>query len=233
MAGNMILFAFCIMIARWIMRLKLKKNADRQAVLHALWILPVVLVFLLVNMLLAVAEYSRVRMLANLDPVLYESVLHETGNGEPVIIFGKVSPDNPVVQGDYIAYMDEQALWSPKGIVVDLDRGNTRLANDNYTAINWPVDASANAFLQAGQVVTVFGHTGRSTIIAGTDRGREVFEVTATDVFAGSVDGYVSYKSVYKGSFLILIFFHAAGLVYVVSLLALTLFRLRRFGKTA
>jgi hypothetical protein len=233
MAGNMILFAFCVMLARWVVRLKLKKNAGAQTVRHALWVLTAVFVFLLVNMFLAVAEYSQMRLLEKLEPVLYESVLQETGNGKPVIIFGTVSADNLRMLGDFVAYNDEQALWSPKGIIIDLDRGSIRISNDTYAALNWPVDAGAKAYLQAGQAITVFGHTGRFTILSGPDRGREVVEVTATDVFAGPVEMYIRHKSVYKGGFVVLLFLNSAGLIYIVSLIVFALIRLRRITRLA
>lgn len=218
MFGNCIMTGFCLLLARLLQQYKLRTTTDTRTLRQTAKIMGVIIVFLLFNSLLVTSKLIQLQRMAAAEPVRYQSVLDETASGTPVLITGIISRDNPAVKGSYIAYQDETALWSPKDLRVDLDRGHIDLNNDSYHAMNWPVDAGNNAYLEPGQTVVVSGYIQRAKVFAGPDKGMESMSIRAADVFAGNREEYLSAKKSEKYMAISILLVNIIGVAWILLL---------------
>ena len=53
---------------------------------------------------------------------------------EAILLIGEVSDHNDTVYGDYIAYLDDQHLWTPIELWIDLQDGRIAITNTTYQA---------------------------------------------------------------------------------------------------
>lgn len=179
-------------------------------------------VFLLANALFAAIGYTSLGAAANLIPLTSLPTLADKRSGDPVIIVGKVSQDNPLQTDDYVAYTDCDDdtcfPYRPSELLIRVDGGNIIIHNNNYEAREWPVDFGVT-YLSREQPVVVVGTAFRNQFLTGE---QAVVTVQADILFAGTHDAFVKRARSRQIAPLILIglnlFAAAAGLFIAYSL---------------
>lgn len=228
MAANIFVLLFLILITWLLYRYRFRTATEPAQLRKEVPVLGIIVLFFIANAVFALAGYLNLKSAATSQPVMYASVLEETPSGRFVIVSGAVSHSNKAVYADYVAYVDDMALWAPSGIIIDLKRGTALVSNDDFTARGWPVDASDYAYLKPGQLVTVAGQVERSKGLFGADRGRESVSIRADVVMAGDPGQFASHAgwmSAFAGTLTLI---NLAGAL-AVSVLAIRL--LLRFRK--
>ncbi len=189
MLANLFLLLGCGLFAWLLARFPLKNAkvpADYRKLLPFFFAL---LGFLLFNALLA---WQGVRSLSATladPPVSTLAALAGAKSGNGIVLSGVVSAQNDTMTGDYVAYVDEQHLWSPMELWLDLNDGRLAVSNDTYRATHWPVDAMGYAYLRAGQPVIVVGAVENYLALTS---GATSQEIRAEIVYAGSYEAFAN-----------------------------------------
>ncbi len=103
------------------------------------------------------------------------------------MLFGTVSAANKRVHSDYVAYVDDQSLKSPRELWIDLEDGKIAITNDTYQSAMWPVNGLGHSYLQPKEPVVVVGYLEHSRILT---TGDEIVSVNAGIVYAGGHDDF-------------------------------------------
>lgn len=229
MAANIFALLFLILITWLLYRYRFRSEVHPSQLRKEVPLLGIIVLFFIANAVFALAGYLSLRSAATSQSVQYASVLEETPSGRFVVVSGAVSHSNKAVYADYVAYVDDMALWAPSGIIIDLKRGTAIVSNDDFSARGWPVDASDYAYLKPGQLVTVAGQVERSKGMFGEDRGREFVSIHADVVMAGDPEQFASHarwKSAFAGTLTVI------NLAGALAVLVLAIRLLLRFRKT-
>ncbi|MCL4867358.1 MAG: hypothetical protein KJ063_00180 [Anaerolineae bacterium] len=151
--------------------------------------------FLAFNGLLALVGYRSLHAAATVDPIRSTSLLAEKRSGDPVVIIGQVSQDNPRQGQEFVAYYDcdEDGCFPylPLEMLIRVDGGNVTIGNNDYEAREWPVQGDV-VYLAAGQPVVVVGTALRGRALTGEMAGTETVSVQAEIVFAGAHDAFIA-----------------------------------------
>lgn len=189
MLTSLFLLLFCGLLAWLLARFPLKNAqtpADYRKLLPFFIALPG---FLLFNALLAF-QGARSLSASLADPPLSTlSAMAGAKSGDGIMLGGMVSAQNDTLTGDYVAYVDEEHLWSPMELWLDLDDGRLAISNDTYQAANWPVDAMRYSYLQAGQPVIVVGRAENWVGLVDDETSQTI---RAEIVYAGTYDAFAA-----------------------------------------
>jgi len=90
--------------------------------------------FLALNGVIAYVVLSRLQHMIRTEPLVAAGSLEGVEDNEPVIIAGVVSAANATVRGDFVAYLDENRLFSRDTMMVDLTDGPITLRGKVYEA---------------------------------------------------------------------------------------------------
>ena len=189
MLTSLFLLLFCGLLAWLLTRFPLKNAqtpADYRKLLPFFYAL---LGFLLFNALLAFQGVRSLSATLNNPPVSTLSALSGARSGDGIMLSAVVSAQNEAMLGDYLAYVDEQNLWSPMELWLDLDDGRLAISNDTYQATGWPIDAMRYSYLQAGQPVIV---VGRAENWAGLVDGETSQTIRAEIVYVGTYESFAA-----------------------------------------
>jgi hypothetical protein len=186
MPANVAIFVFCALITWLLVRFRLREAASVADVRKVLPFFVALALFLLFNAWLAFVGRRSLVEAANAVPLTTLRALEtiETGNG--IILDGEVSAQNQATYWDYVAYIDEQHLYSPPDLLIRLADGDVAVSNDDYSARNWPAGTGSYPYLAAGHRVIVVGTLERAVYLTGPDKGQESLSVHAEIVYAGS-----------------------------------------------
>ena len=91
-----------------------------------------------------------------------------------------------------MAYIDDQHLWSPSELLIDLEDGVVAISNDTYAARNWPRDARSFPYLKANDSVIILGMVERNVSMFGPHKGQQHLSIYAEIVYAGEHKGFVA-----------------------------------------
>ncbi len=138
---------------------------------------------------------SETRRFSNLPLTDSSLTVMQAAHGTPVVISGRVSDQNPPLQGSYVALissMNGEKLRRTPRLYIDLVDGPVGIINEDYQQINWPVDTFANGkviYLQTGQHVIIDGYVER---VLSADQPAEQVTIRARNVLAGDHQNYLS-----------------------------------------
>jgi hypothetical protein len=186
MPGNLIAFLLCCLLAWLLYHFRLRQAASRAEIRKLLPVYLVLAAFLAFNALLAWQGRAALQQAIQETPILTRRGLENAGPGAQIILDGTVSPENQALYWEYIAYIDDQRLYSPPELLIDLRDGVIAITNDDYAPRNWPLGTGYYPHLAAGERVIVVGTVERSVYLAGPNRGQESLSLHAEVVWAGS-----------------------------------------------
>jgi hypothetical protein len=194
MVGSMLLTGFCVLLSWLIYRFPLKAATTPAEFRLLLWITVALGCFLLFGALLNLAGWNGLRKSTQEKPITSYAELTTKKVDTGVVFQGFISKQNEKRHGDYIAYSDDKALWSPERLWLELEGGRIAINNTNYQAVSWPIDPLGNLYLMAEQPVIVIGILKNYT---ENLKGEQPFQqVRAEVVFGGSYQVFVSRASV-------------------------------------
>jgi hypothetical protein len=184
---NLFVIAFCIFLSWLLYRFPLKKAKTPDDFRKLLLFFGVLLIFVLFNGLLAFFGLGGLKNASSNAAITDTTQLAAIANGDGVVISGTVSSENDFISGDYIAYMDESNLWTPKPLIIDLQDGYFEISNDTYQGTNWPIDARGFSHLQKYQPVIVVGYVEDN--LASLNK---IHSIRADIIYAGSFDDFAA-----------------------------------------
>ncbi|ANV88208.1 hypothetical protein [Picosynechococcus sp. PCC 7117] len=152
-----------------------------------------VLILLLgANLLGAYQAKQTLQFTADLPPITTLATLREIEAGQPVAVVAVASPDNPVRgrNNEYLAYVDDNGLWTPQRILFDLDDAQIAMDDDAYKVRNWPLDRNLR-FLNPRQQVVIIGEKEEFTRVTGPQKGEVTHSVEGILIFAGSHQAFL------------------------------------------
>jgi len=76
-----------------------------------------------------------------------------------------------------------------KNCCLDLNSGSIAIRNDTYQAMNWPVDANGNSYLQAKQPVTIVGFVENNLELTS---GNKSHTIRADIIYAGAYNDFTA-----------------------------------------
>ncbi|MHB1354670.1 MAG: hypothetical protein ACYCZF_01695 [Anaerolineae bacterium] len=189
MAANIVTLTIIILVTFLLYRIILPKVKTHVAYRYLLYLFCTLTAFALFNGFLAYLGAGGLQKASASAPVTRLAQLEESSDDGGVILVGTVSERNAMVLGDYVAYQDENHLWSPEEFKIDLELGWVAIVNDTYQAIGWPVDAAGYTYLQIKQPVVIVGYVGNSV---GIVSGKKYQTIQADLVYAGSFDDFTA-----------------------------------------
>ncbi len=189
MVLNIVLIAFCLSIAWLLYRYPLHHAKTPEEYRRLFPFFCALVGFVLFNALLAYFGVSGLWIAASSTPLTHPREFKDKVSGDGVLLVGQVSQQNPALHDDYVAYLDESHLWTPKPLWIDLQTGGVAITNDNYQATGWPVDARQFSYLRPGQAVVVVGYL-EDTV--GLSDGAHSQTLRADTVYAGSHADFVA-----------------------------------------
>lgn len=184
---NLFVIAFCVLLSWLLFRFPLKKAKTPDDFRKLLLFFGVLLMFVLFNGFLAFLGMGGLKNASSNAAITDTTQLAAINNGDGVVISGTLSDQNDFISGDYIAYMDESNLWTPKPLVIDLLDGRFEVSNDTYQGTNWPVDPRGFSYLQKNQPVIVVGYVENN--LASLDK---THSIRADIVYAGSFEDFAT-----------------------------------------
>lgn len=186
---NLVFLGFCGLLAWLLFRFPFQ-NAKSPEEYRKLFLFFCVLAgFLIFNGFLAYIGMGGLKLAAKSPPITDLLVLEKVENQEGLILSGVVSDRNQMIFGDYVAYTDEEHLWSPKGLLIDLKQGQVAISNNTYRATDWPVDILGYSYLKTGQPVIVVGYLENSTNLL---TGEKTKSIRADLVYSGTHAAFAS-----------------------------------------
>lgn len=186
---SVVLIGFCVLIAWLLYRYPLRRAKTPEEYRRLFPFFCILTGFVLFNALLAYFGMSGLWIAASSAPLTNQSEFVDRANGDGVVLAGQVSRRNPILHDDYVAYIDESYLWSPKPLWIDLRQGEVAISNDRYQATGWPVDARQFSYLRPGQTVVVVGYLEDSVGLLDGERTRTL---RADTVYAGAHADFVT-----------------------------------------
>ena len=192
MGANVFVLVFCGLMAWLLYRFKLSKAGSRAEVQKLLPFFFVLGVFFAFNALLAFMGRGGLKLTLKMTPVTFLAALEDTRTSTDVILDGVVSAENPTSYGEYVAYIDDTALWSPAELLIDLEDGIVAISNDTYAARNWPVGERSFSYLKANAPVIVLGRVERSVSLSGKDKGQQHLSIYADMIYAGEHADFIA-----------------------------------------
>jgi len=122
-----------------------------------LWITVALGCILLFGALLNLAGWNSLRKSTQEKPITSYAQLIAKKVDTGMVFQGIISKQNEKRLGEYIAYSDDKALWSPERLWIEVDGGRIAVNNANYQAVAWPIDPLGRLYLMAEQPVIVIG----------------------------------------------------------------------------
>ncbi|GAP18495.1 hypothetical protein [Levilinea saccharolytica] len=187
MVGNLILFAFCIFMAWLLYRFPLRKAKTPEAYRLLFLFFCVLTAMLLFNAFLAYLGLSGLNRASINAPTARLSDMKNMKSGDAILIAATVSERNTPLLGDYLAYTDENHLWSPMELWLDLKDESVAVTNDTYQASVWPIDAGGMAYLKAKQPVIVVGFVENTLNLVNGEWSQSV---RADLIYAGTFEAF-------------------------------------------
>ncbi len=142
-------------------------------------------ILLLFNALLSYLIYDSLHAAASLPPTTATSQLTNRQHGDPVNVVGTISPNNPILVENYVAYYEciDTTCYPdlPPQLLINVADGEIVISNNSYEDHSWPEEADV-FYLAPDQPVVVAGIALRN--------GDEV-TVEGAIVFAGPYDLFV------------------------------------------
>ncbi len=189
MIGSTLLTGFCGLLAWLIYRFPLKNAQTPTEFRTLLWMSVALGCFLLFGALLNLAGWNGLRKSTEEKPITKLADLTTKKVDTGVVFQGLVSKQNERRYGDYIAYSEDNALWTPERLWLELDGERIAINNSHYQAVSWPVDPRGNLYLTAGQPVIVIGIL--KNYIQDLKTEKPLQQVQAEVVFGGPYESFV------------------------------------------
>ncbi len=196
---NIILFVFPVIVAIVLFKFGIKTTptikpfAQRMLPAFAL-----VILMLGANILFSSGIQSTLQFLIELPPITNRADFEQAQRREPIVVQAIASPDNPVrgKNNEYLAYVDDDGLWTPFDILLDLEDTQVEMTNDNYLHSNWQRNKSVSesnrlSYIVPGDTLTVFAEKSVSEGIAGEVKGQTIHSLEGILVYRGSHSGFV------------------------------------------
>ena len=191
MAGNIIILLVVSFLLWLVARFGPTAERPRQQLLTLTLFAFFCTVALLFNALLAYLVYDGLRAAANLPPLTTTAQLSDKQSGDPVNVVGTISPDNPILTENYVAYYEcaDNVCYPflPLELLIRVDGGNILVSNNSYEDHAWPVESGVY-YLAPEQPVVVAGITSREPTV---DEENDDVAVEAGIVFAGTFEQFV------------------------------------------
>lgn len=219
MPGNLVAFLLCCLLAWLLYHFRFRKAASPAEIRKLLPVYPVLAAFLAFNASLAWQGRAALRQASEATPIISRERLEETDSGVEIILDGTVSPENRALYWESIAYIDDQHLYSPSELLIDLRDGVAAITNEDYAPRNWPLGTGHYPHLAAGERVIVVGTVERSVYWAGPNKGQESVSLRAEVIWAGS---YISFVERARRRMILPTAMWAANLAAVAILVALS-----------
>ncbi|BAW95635.1 hypothetical protein NIES970_05440 [[Synechococcus] sp. NIES-970] len=140
-----------------------------------------------INLAIAYHAQQQLQRQASLEPVTTFQALQAIDAGQPVAVVAVASPDNPVRgrNNEYLAYVDDNGLWTPQTIFFDLDDTQIAIDDESYEPRNWPLDRNLR-FLNPRQQVVIIGQKEVIDAPVGPQPPAGNHGVQSEIIFAGS-----------------------------------------------
>jgi hypothetical protein len=190
MIGSTLLTGFCLLLSWLIYRFPMRMATTPEQFRPLLWITVALCCLLVFGTLLNLAGWNGLRKSTQKKPFTSYAELSSESVDTGAVFQGVVSKDNEKRHGDYIAYSDDQALWSPERLWIELDGGRIAINNTTYQPVSWPVDPQGNLYLMAQQPVIVVGIV--KTYSQGHHADKSLRQVQAEVVYGGSYQAFVN-----------------------------------------
>jgi hypothetical protein len=184
---NLFLIAFCVFLSWLLYRFPLKKAKTPDDFRKLLLFFGVLLIFVLFNGLLAFFGLGGLKNASSNAAITDITQLSAIENGDGVVISGTLSDENDFLSGDYIAYIDESNLWTPKPLIIDLLDGSIEISNDTYQGTNWPVDPRGISYLPKYLPVIVVGYLDKNLASMNNTPS-----IRADIIYAGSFEDFAA-----------------------------------------
>ncbi|MBV5260196.1 hypothetical protein FLX56_17430 [Synechococcus moorigangaii CMS01] len=179
-----VVVAIALLLFRiWVPRLKGFKQFARR-------FFPAVGLLILVlgiNLAITYRSQQQIQRQAALEPITTFEALQAVDAGQPVAVVAVASPDNPVRGRDneYLAYVDDNGLWTPQSMLFDLDDTQIAIDDGTYETRNWPLDRNLR-FLNPRQQVVIVGQKEMIDAPVGPQPPAGNHSVQSEIIFAGS-----------------------------------------------
>ena len=185
MTGNIIALLGASFFLWLVQRFGPNPERPRQQRLYFTLFAFICTVVLLFNALLAYLIYNSLHTTATLPPTTSPRQLQALSQGDPVNVVGSISPSNPILVENYVAYYEciEFTCYPdlPPQLLIQGEDGEIVISNNTYEDHSWPEEEDV-FYLAPGQPVVVAGIAVRN--------GDEV-TVEGGIVFAGPYDLFV------------------------------------------
>lgn len=184
LVGTAIVLALFLLL--WRFRLSDPRRGTRPTFAMAL----TMALFLATIGAFAYAERDALLLRAAAPPLRSFAELRATPQ-RPVIVEGRVSQDNPLRQGTYVAYLRFSGgagtadFRDTPRLRVSVAGGEVALSNDDFAVRNWPMNAGplqSFAYLERGTPVAIVGRVVRGRDLAAA---RDLLFIEAERVDAG------------------------------------------------
>ncbi|MFN2109130.1 MAG: hypothetical protein ACK2UI_05670 [Anaerolineae bacterium] len=224
MAVNIFIFLFIALMWGLLYAFPLRRATARADFRPLRYFLIAFDVIFLGNAFLAGLGARSLWTAATSPAVTSASVFGDVLAGEPVILEGIVSIDNPIVLSNYVAYTacDEdtcQLGYIPENLRVSLDGGDAIIRNNDFQASAWPAANNPPEPLYSADYLA----PGEPVIVVGTKEAGGT--IWADIVYVGTYRTFVSQA---KQRLIIPVVMTLLNLAGAVSVIVLTLRRWRQ-----
>lgn len=138
---NLLIFCGVVAIAFGLFRVGLPRCKTFKNFTQRFFPAVVVLMVVLgINLAIAYQTQQQIQRTVALEPTTTFRNLQEIEAEELVVVVAVASPDNPVRGRDneYLAYVDDNGLWTPRKILFDLDDTQIAIDDETYEPRNCP-----------------------------------------------------------------------------------------------
>jgi hypothetical protein len=201
---NLLFFLFCITIAWLLYRFPLQRAKSTDEYRKLFYFFCMLIVFVLFNAFLAFLGFGGLKLASTGLPITSTAEIADKESEDSILLVGEVSNQNNAIYRDYIAYTDDQHLWTPTELWIDLKDGKIAITNTTYQATSWKIDPSGNSYLLPKQPVVVVGAVEDWVNLSSGEKSQSV---RATIVYAGSFEEFASrarIKSLMAGGMMLL-----------------------------
>lgn len=196
MAANLFVFLFSCILAGLLYYFRVRRATTKAELGKLALALVFIGIFLLVNTLFAYLGRSALLTAIETPPILSMEDLQDVETGGPVVLYGIISPLNPIRVANYVTYIecddDSCTRDMPSKLLIALDGGDAVISNNDFEDHVWPVSSDGVRFLARSEPVIIVGTMERGVVILGPDKGKQTSSVYAEIIFAGSHEDFVA-----------------------------------------
>lgn len=190
---NLLIFCGVVAIAFGLFRVGLPRCKTFKNFTQRFFPAVVVLMVVLgINLAIAYQTQQQIQRTVALEPTTTFRNLQEIEAEELVVVVAVASPDNPVRGRDneYLAYVDDNGLWTPRKILFDLDDTQIAIDDETYEPRNWPLDRNLR-FLNPRQQVVIVGKKEIINAPVGPEPEAGNHSIQSEIIFAGSYQAFL------------------------------------------